>query len=155
MSGRPFYASSSGASLDMPNSSQRADQVKPEVQILGGVGRGLSYFDPFAFAPVTQPRFGTAGFGALRGPGVVNWDFGVFREFALKERLRMQFRAEAFNFSNTPHFSNPGTNVSNMSLNPDGTIRSLSGYTEITSTISLAREGIDERQFRFGLRFSF
>jgi len=155
MSGRPFYASASGASLDLPNSSQRADQVKPKVEILGGVGRGQSFFDPFAFKPVTEPRFGTAGFGALRGPGIVNWDFGVFREFALKERLKLQFRAEAFNFSNTPHFSNPGTNVSNMTLNPDGTIRDLASYTEVTGTISLAREGIDERQFRVGIRFSF
>lgn len=33
MSGRPFYVSSSGTSLDMPGSSQRADQIKPNVQI--------------------------------------------------------------------------------------------------------------------------
>lgn len=155
MSGTPFTVTSSGASLDMPGSSQRADQVKPAVQKLGRVGRGSSYFDPFAFAPVTAPRFGTSGFNSMRGPGVANWDFGVFREFSLSERLKVQFRAEAFNFTNTPHFSNPGTNVSNMTLNVDGTIRDLGGYTEITSTTSLAREGIDERQFRFGLRFNW
>jgi hypothetical protein len=125
------------------------------VQKLGGVGRGRPYFDPFAFAPVTDPRFGTSGFNSLRGPGVANWDFGLFREFAVSERWRLQFRAEAFNFTNTPHFANPGTNVSSMSLFPDGTIRDLGGYSEITSTFNLAREGIDERQFRFGLRISW
>jgi hypothetical protein len=155
MSGRPFTVTASGASLDLPGSSQRADQVKSSVEKLGGVGRGASYFDPFAFAPVTAPRFGTAGFNSMRGPGVANWDFGLFREFSLSERFKVQFRAEAFNFTNTPHFANPGTNVSNMTLNSDGSIRSLGGYTEVTSTISLAREGIDERQFRFGLRFSW
>lgn len=155
MSGTPFTVTASGSSLDLPGSAQRADQVKPEVKKLGGAGRGQSFFDPFAFAPVTAPRFGTAGFNALRGPGLVNWDLGVFREFAVTERWRLQFRAEAFNFTNTPHFSNPGTNVSNLSLNPDGSIRDLGGYTEITSTFNLAREGIDERQFRFGLRISF
>lgn len=155
MSGTPFTVTSSGSSLDLPGSSQRADQVKPKVQKLGGAGRGLSYFDPFAFAPVTQPRFGTAGFNSLRGPGSVNWDFGVFRTFQMTERFKLEFRMESFNFSNTPHFGNPGTNVSNLTLNPDGTIRSLGGYTEITSTTGIGREGIDERQFRFGLRISF
>jgi len=61
----------------------------------------------------------------------------------------LQFRAEAFNFTNTPHFNNPGANVSNMTLAADGTIRSLGGFSEVTS----ARD--DERQFRFALRLGF
>ena len=36
----------------------------------------------------------------------------------------MQFRAEALNLTNTPHFSNPGASVSSLSLNPDGTVKS-------------------------------
>jgi hypothetical protein len=155
MSGTPFTVTSSAASLDMPGSTQTADQVRPEAITLGGAGRGQSYFDPLAFAPVTAARFGTAGMNSMRGPGVVNWDFGIFRQFRLREGWALQFRAEAFNFSNTPHFANPGTNVSNMSLDPDGTIRSLGGYSEITSTINLGRDGIDERQFRVGLRLSW
>src|SRR5262249_2389279 len=135
--------------------TQRADLVKPSVAKLGGAGRGQAFFDPLAFAPVTAARFGTAGFNLLRGPGLNNWDFGLFREFHATERFRVQFRGEAFNFSNTPHFANPGANVSNLELNPDGTVRSLGGFSEITGTISLAREGIDERQFRFGLKVTF
>ena len=73
----------------------------------------------------------------------------------MTERVGMQFRAEAFNFTNTPHFGTPGNNRSDMTLNPDGTIRSLGGYTEITTTRGTGREGIDERQFRFGLRLTF
>ncbi|HZS04361.1 MAG TPA: hypothetical protein VFD58_05955 [Blastocatellia bacterium] len=64
-------------------------------------------------------------------------------------------RAEALNFTNTPHFPNPGGNRSNLQLNTDGTIKSLGGYTEITSTAGTGREGIDERVFRFGMRLSF
>ena len=154
--GSPFPVTASGTSLNMPGASQRADQVKPTVGKIGGTGRGLSFFDPFAFASVTAPRFGTAGYRALRGPGIINWDFGVRRNFQIRERLQMQFRMEAFNFTNTPHFGNPGTNVSNMDLNPvTGEIVRLNGYTEITGVTNLARDGIDERQFRLGLRFSF
>src|SRR5881227_2240643 len=89
--------SASGTSLALPGSSQVADQVKPSVQIVGVAGPRQSYFDPFAFKPVTEARFGNSSLNLLRGPGLVNWDFGVFREFAFNERWKLQFRMEAFN----------------------------------------------------------
>ena len=148
-SGNPFTVTSAGTSLNAPGNSQTADQIKPDVEILGGTGPGQSYFDPLAFAPVTAVRFGNSGLNTLRGPGVVNLDLGLFREFTVTERVRIQFRAESFNVSNTPHFNNPGTNVSNLQLNAAGGVSALRGFSEITS----AQE--DERQFRFGLRISF
>ena len=155
MSGTPFSVTASGTSLNLPGSTQRADQIKGSVAKLGGIGPSSSYFDPLAFAPVTAARFGTAGFNSLRGPGVFSWDLSLFRQFAFRERYKVQFRAEALNFTNTPHFSNPGANVSNLILNGDGSVRNLGGFSTITSTSSLGREGIDERQVRFGLRISF
>ena len=104
---------------------------------------------------MTDARFGTAGYRSIQGPGVVNIDLGLTREFAFSDRWRMQFRAEAFNATNTPKFDNPGLNVSNLQLNPDGSIRSLGGYTEITATRNIGRDGINEKVFRFGLRLSF
>jgi hypothetical protein len=148
-SGTPFTVSASGASLNAPTETQTADQVLPNVAILGGTGPGQSYFDPAAFAPVTDVRFGTSGLNILRGPGVVNLDLGLFRQFTVTERVNIQFRAEAFNASNTPHFNNPGTNVSNAVRGLDGSFSRLNGYTEITSAQQ------DERQLRFGLRISF
>jgi hypothetical protein len=155
VAGRPFYVTSSSTSLNAPGSAQRADQIKPEVEILGGAGRGQSYFDPLAYRAVTDARFGTAGFNSLRGPGIFNLDLGLFREFPITERWRIQVRAESLNFSNTPHFGTPGANVSNLQLNADGSIRNLGGYTEITSLANVGRDGIDERVFRFGLRLSW
>ncbi len=111
MSGLPFTVTSSGTSLNLPGSTQTADQINSTVAKLGGAGPGQSFFDPLAFAPVTQARFGTSGFNTMRGPGIVNCDFGIFREFAVTERWRVQFRTEAFNFTNTPHFSNPSQRV--------------------------------------------
>jgi outer membrane receptor protein involved in Fe transport len=136
-SGTPFTVTASGASLNAPGSGQTADQVKTSVQKLEGKGLESPFFDPAAFAPVTEVRFGTTGRNTLRGPGVVNLDAGVFRTFPLTERLNLQFRAEAFNVSNTPHFNNPNANVSNADF----------------GTITSARQ--DERQFRFALRLSW
>jgi len=140
--GLPFGVSASGTSLNAPKNSQRADQVKPP-QKLGGIG-DTPFYDPTAFAPVTDARFGTAGFNALRGPGLVNLDFGLFRDFRMTEKWHMQFRAEALNCSNTPHFANPRSDVSG------------SKFMIIDSIANTGREPSgDERSFRFGLRLSF
>jgi hypothetical protein len=143
-SGTPFSVSASGTSLNAPGNTQRADQVKAEVKKLGGIGRGTPYYDPTAFAPVTSARYGTVGFNTLRSPGTVNLDLGVFRQFSITEGVKLQFRVEAFNATNTPHFAAPANaNVSN----PD--------FLVITGTRQFGREGIDERVFRFGLRLGF
>lgn len=155
MTGTPFTVSASGDSLDLPGSNQRADQVLPQVEITHKVGADSAWFDPLAFRDVSAPRFGNSGFNTLRGPGLFNWDFGVFRDFRITERWGIQFRAEAFNFTNTPHFANPDSDVSAMQLGPNGTLQDLGGFATISSTTNLAREGIDERQIRFGLRIHF
>jgi hypothetical protein len=148
-SGTPFNVTAGNTSLNAPESNtQRADQVKADVEILGGIGRGNSYFDPFAFKAVTEPRYGTAPYGVLRGPGYANWDLGIFRQLNLPHNTNVQIRFEAFNALNTAHFNNPGGNVSNLVLNPDGTVRSLGGYTEVTGAFG-------ERQMRLGVRFGW
>src|SRR4029450_10330260 len=84
----------------------------------------------------------------LRGPGVANWDFGVFREFRLPSRANLQVRFEAFNVLDKQQFGNPGGNVSNLRLNPDGTIRDLNGFAEIL-------DATNERQMRLGVRLGW
>jgi hypothetical protein len=149
-SGTPFTVTTSGSSLNAQGSTQTADQVLPKVEILGGHGSGEPYFDPNAFRPVTDVRFGNTGRNILRGPGLFNLDASVFRDFHATERFVIQFRAEAFGATNTPYFgsSNPGATASSASRNPDGTIDRLNGFSEITSATG-------ERQFRFALRVSF
>jgi hypothetical protein len=57
------------------------------------------------------------------GPGFNNFDSSLFKNFALSEAFRLQFRAEAFNTFNTVQFGQPsGTNYTNSSF---GSITSL------------------------------
>jgi hypothetical protein len=135
--GRPFTVSASGAALNAPGNGQTADQIKPVVEKLGGVGAGQPFYDPAAFAPVNQARFGGTGRNILRGPGVVNLDFSVFRKFLITESVTLELRSEAYNLSNTPHFANPASNV-----NAGNFMRVL-------------RANEDQRQFRFGLRLAW
>jgi hypothetical protein len=122
-------------------------------QVGSGVG-GQAYFDPLAYAPVTTVAFGTSGFDQLRGPGSNNADMSVFRSFRLTERFKLQFRVEAMNVTNTPHFGNPGTNVSNLQLNSDGSIKNLNGFSQITGLNTVSRL-IDPRYIRLGARITF
>jgi hypothetical protein len=142
-SGQPFSVTAPGADLNAPGNTQRADLVKPQVDKPGGAGPGQKFYDSTAFAQVREPRFGTAGFNLLRGPGCVNTDIGLFRRFTITERLSLQFRAESFNATNTPKFSNPNSDVGS------------SQFMEISSTRGTGREGVDERVFRFGLRLGW
>ncbi|MBM3786793.1 MAG: carboxypeptidase regulatory-like domain-containing protein [Acidobacteria bacterium] len=153
MTGTPVRVTSDGGSLRLPGSTQRADQVKAEVAKPGGIGRGSAYFDPFAFARVVEPRFGTAGFNSLRGPGFFNSDLGLFRTVSVKERFAVQLRAEWFNWTNTPKFSNPSAAINNLLTNPDGIFRG--GVFEITGTNSAGREPNGDRVLRLGLRVTF
>lgn len=140
-SGTPFSVTADGGSLNASGNTQRADLIKDHVDVYG-TGNTANYFDTSAFAPVTTARFGTAGFDILRGPGVKNLDLSLFRSFRVTDRFNAQFRAEALNLTNTPHFSNPGSNVS------------ASGFGAITSTSAPSRQ-FDERFLRLGLRISF
>jgi len=140
--GRPYTLSASGSSLNMPGNAQTPDQVKPTVAKLGKVGDDGTWFDITAFAPVSEVRFGAVGRNTMRGPGVVNLDLSLFRTFQLMEKLKLEFRAESFNLSNTPHFSNPTSSVNSAN------------FGRIFSTQSADVMG-RSREFRLGLRLSF
>ncbi len=140
--GGPFTVTAAAASLNAPGNAQTADQINPVVAKLGGIGPGTPFYDPAAFAPVTTARYGTSGRDILRAPGVVNTDLSLYRGFPIRERFKLEFRAEAFNLTNTPHFSAPAANVSG------------GNFMVITSATGATGAG-DERQLRFGLHLSF
>lgn len=140
--GRQYTVTASGAALNMPGNLQTADQIKPTVDTLGMVGDDGTWFDTSAFARPTGVRFGNVGRNTMRGPGVVNTDLSLFRTFKIREKLNLQFRGEAFNLSNTPHFGNPNSN------------RNSSNFGKILATQSADALG-RSREFRFGLRLGF
>ncbi|HWR53677.1 MAG TPA: TonB-dependent receptor, partial [Bryobacteraceae bacterium] len=140
--GRPYTVTASGSTLNMPGNLQTADLVKSTVEELGMVGDDGTWFDTSAFARPTGVRFGNVGRNTMRGPGVVNTDLSLFRTFKLTERINLQFRGEAFNLSNTPHFGNPNGN------------RNSSNFGKILATQSADALG-RSRELRFGLRLGF
>jgi hypothetical protein len=66
--------------------------------------------DAFDFNPAGTA--GTIGKGRFHGPNLINWDMGLFKNTAINERVKTQFRAEFFNTFNRTNFNNPGTTLS-------------------------------------------
>jgi len=59
-----------------------------------------------ACAPATL-HFGSMGRNSLRGPDYRQFDFSVFKNTPITERLKVQFRAEFYNLPNHPNFASP------------------------------------------------
>ena len=83
--GRPFSVTAAQGALNAPGNTQTADQVKPTVDKLGGIGSGQPFFDPTAFAAPTGVRFGTSGRNLLRGPGRGEPRSGAFPALSRRE----------------------------------------------------------------------
>jgi len=70
------------------------------------------WFNTDAFAVNAPGTFGTAGRNIIPGPGQVDVTFGLFKNFAVREGHRLQFRAELFNALNRVNLGNPNMNRS-------------------------------------------
>ena len=159
--GFPFTVSQ-GNILNSGNTPVRPDRIAS-----GSIANQTinQWFDPNAFQIVScansaTPQtchYGNSARAILDGPGFHNGDVSLFKNFQLVERLRLQFRAEFFNVTNTPQF-----NVPNGVLNTGGGFRPIigpggglvypsqanivQGPGAITSTIAAMR------QIQFGLK---
>ena len=69
------------------------------------------YFDIAAFRSPAPFTYGNAGRNVLRGPGVKTWDVSLIKDTQLTDRLRLQWRTDFFNASNTPQFNSPGNTI--------------------------------------------
>lgn len=70
-----------------------------------------AWFNTAAFAQPAPGSFGTVGRNTLRGPGINNLDFALFKNFDLVRGSRLQFRFESFNAFNHAQFNAPVVNV--------------------------------------------
>jgi len=109
--GRPVNLSVQG------NPSNTGQPDRPDVVgdwELSEAERSLNrWFNTAAFVRNQAFAFGNAGRNLILGPGSVNFDFSLYKQFSVRERVRFQFRAEAFNATNTPQFGVPNTQVGN------------------------------------------
>ena len=124
--------------------SQRPDLV-PGVPIHGNSSDPLQIINPAAFRIPAQGRLGTLGRGHIRAPGIKNIDFSVAKNWKLRERVGLQFRAEMFNVFNTVNFRGHNLSVAGGGIENNF---SNGGFGRANSTRG-------PREIQFGLKLSF
>jgi hypothetical protein len=76
---------------------------------LAGPQTVQEWFNTAAFAAPAAGYFGNAAPGSIAGPGTVNFDMALYKDFHIRERITTQFRAELFNVFNHANFSSVQT----------------------------------------------
>lgn len=74
------------------------------------------YFNTAAFSQAPQFTIGDSSRNPVSGPGYQTADVMIGKTFALTERVRTEFRAEAFNVANTPPLGNPNGSFGNAAF---------------------------------------
>ena len=113
--GAPLNFTYSGSDLSAPGNSNSLDANGP-IHVLGNTNLGASWFDTSNLSAPAKLTFGNLGRNVISGPGLFNLDSSIFRRFAIRERLSMEFRAEAFAVTNTPQFNNPNTDITSSNF---------------------------------------
>ena len=133
-SGQPFTPQYSSPSIDL------AEATRPDRLANGSLPNPspTMWFNLNAFVSVPDSayRYGNSGRNILEGPGSMALNFSLSKQFHIGERVKAQFRWEAFNVSNRANFSEPSDTLDKANA----------------GTITSAGAG---RQMQLGLRCSF
>ena len=147
-SGLPFNVDTNFSQTGLANTPDRPDRVKG----LGSFHKSTSeWFDvtQFALQPFGFP--GNEGRNPLFAPAEKRIDFSLFRDFAIREAMKLQFRAEAFNLTNTPNFGTPNNTISAFAGGVGSRATNAGGFGSITSSNTL----YNPREIQFALKFVF
>jgi len=108
----------------------------------------ISYLNPNAIATPALGTYGNMGVSALRAPGFWEWDQAITREFPFREKMRMEFRAEAFNLTNSVRLGAPNTTLS-------GTYGQITSDQPTTGASTGISGGSGARILQFAMKFVF
>ena len=126
-----------GSGVSNSDGQNRPDAV-PGVSAIPANQGPSQWFNPAAFQTAVPGTFGNVGRNTLEGPGQINIDLSIFKNFQIGERYRLQFRSEFFNLPNHPNFQG-----NSMSSNFD-----RPGAGRLTAANP-------SRQIQFALRFTY
>jgi hypothetical protein len=138
-SGEPIIISQNQNTTYLGSSSQRPNYTANPTESGSAANKLNQWFNTSVFAYAQAFAFGNVPrtLPSTRSYGTHTLDFSLFKNFHIKESGNIQFRAEAFNVSNTPQFSWPGQQLG------------ASGFGVVTSVAGAPR------QIQLALKASF
>ena len=147
-SGFPFnlllgFDRANDASAD--NVAQRPDVVSGRTYSSAITGNPQHFIDPTTFVLPPEGTYGNSARNGLIGPSFTTFDLGLVKNTMVKERLRIQFRAEAFNLLNHTNFAIP-----------DNLVIFTSPLADVPGNFgTITRTASTSRQIQFGLKLLF
>jgi Carboxypeptidase regulatory-like domain/TonB dependent receptor len=156
-SGEPFTVTNSqNISLttnagfsDRPNQIHKASLGNPAIG---------EFFDTSAFVPQASGTVGSARKNPLYGPHFRHVDLSVFKSFTVFKESTLEFRAEAFNITNTTNFANPNAALQVTPNTDPVSGATLDSYSVQSSTFGQIRStspNYNPRLFQFALKYQF
>jgi hypothetical protein len=136
-----FNNSNDGNSID---SAERPDYA-PGFSGSAVTGNPNHYINTSAYVLAPAGQYGDVGRNTLTGPGLFSVDLSLLKTVVrIRERLKVQFRAEGFNVLNRANFALPANTTV---VTRGGVIPANAGVITSTATPS--------RQLQFALKFTF
>jgi hypothetical protein len=128
----------------------RPDVVPGAPIYLKDTGDKTQILNPAAFALPGVGRFGNLGRGRIRQPATENVDFSIAKNWRVRERYSIQFRAEMFNAFNHVNFNTfvNSLDFQNLASDPNFGRPGNGNFGRANSTRG-------PREIQFGLKFGF
>jgi hypothetical protein len=97
--------------------TNRANVTCRSVRTIASVSE---WFDTSCFTTPGPFQLGNSGSGKVHGPGYYNADVSLSKSAPIRESMRISVQLDAFNVTNTPHYSNPDTNLADSNFGSIG-----------------------------------
>ena len=153
-SGQPLNITSGKDNSLTTLGNDRPNQALSDVYATSGCATQaicVQWINPNAFVQNPTGTYGNVGRNSLRGPKNFSFDLSLVRTFAVKERYKLQFRAEAFNILNHTNFVGafaPAGQPAGSTYGTASTTLSSSNFGQITGAY-------DPRIMQFALKLFF
>jgi len=115
----PGQRSSIASNPDLPGDRPRAQLVQ-------------QWFDINAFVFPGNGLLGNASRSPGTGPGFVNFDTSVLKDFHFAEKRYVQFRGQFYNLFNRPNFANPNGSRGNAAFGQISAVRNDGRFVQLT-----------------------
>ena len=145
MSGVPLVVNDGGKDISLSGQDQDRPNVILPNSVIPATRTIQEWFNPAAIAIQPTGTFGNLGRECSMVPGQINLDIALSRQFAIRERLKMEFRSDFFNIMNHGNWSGVGSSTASpatfgtitsftiAALHPDGVEAVLLKYSSVVS----------------------
>jgi hypothetical protein len=151
-----FFGSTPVDVLSGVNTYGTSGNVNPRPNLVAGVpiyvhaADSTLWLNPAAFSLPGVGQLGSLGKGTIRGKPINNMDFSLNKNWKVKEKYTIQFRAEMFNAFNHPNF-----NGFQNAINFQGNITQPNFGSVTNGSFGTLSNVQSHREIQFGFKFSF